>query len=153
MPAPRFHEQRDLELRLGGAKVLKMLTDKDKDGIPDPDLVEAAIDAGCAEIAAIIERTVALAGLQQPYPYLLVLHSSWASAYQAWAMGGEGQAIPDRIVDGYDKALKFAQEVVATRGGALGITPRPALDPPAHQVDPDPCGKGLSVRGFKRGLR
>lgn len=148
----RYCQQVDLENAVGGPTVLVQLLDKNGDGVADPLLVNDALDAGCADIAAKIERIVALGGISEPYPTQLVKQSARACAFYAWGIGSDGQAIPAHVQALYDNAMRWAERV-GDRQDGLGESPRPDLSPPSRIIDPDPCGRGVSVAGFKKGFR
>lgn len=148
--AQRYFEKADLTRAVGGSKALVKLLDKDKDGIADAELVDGIIDDACAEMASLIEKNVSLAGLTAPWPRVLVSKSSHIGAFLAWGEGSEGQAIPEWIQSRYDAAYRWAKDAGAG-DASMGIVNRPALDPPAKTLDPDPYGQGVSIAGFKRG--
>jgi hypothetical protein len=148
----RFCEQVDLENAVGGARTLVQLLDKDEDGIADANLVEDVLEAGNSDMASRIERAVVLASLARPYPSQLIKQSARACAFYAWGQGSENQAMPPMAQKLYDNAIAWANEV-GDRKQSLGSVPRAALDPPAQMIDPDPNGEGISIAGFKRGLR
>lgn len=147
--AQRYFEKADLARAVGGAKVLIKLLDKDDDGIADANLVEGIIDDACAEMASLIEKNVALAGLSAPWPRILTSKSSHVGAFLAWGEGSDGQAIPEFIQTRYDAAYRWAKDAGAG-DASMGIENRPALDPPAKTVDPDPCGVAVSPLAFRK---
>lgn len=148
--AQRYFEKADLVRAVGGAKTLDKLLDKDGDGYADPPLVDGIIDDACAEMASLIEKNVALAGLAAPWPRILTSKSSHIGAFLAYGEGTDGQAIPDWVQSRYDAAYRWAKDAGAG-DASMGLIDRPALDPPAKTVDPDPYGHGISEAGFKRG--
>lgn len=148
--AQRYFEKADLVRAVGGSKALIKLLDKDKDGIADAELVEGIIDDACSEMASLVEKNVALSGLTAPYPRILVSKSSHIGAFLAWGEGSEGQAIPEWVQTRYDAAYRWAKDAGAG-DVSMGLVNRPALDPPAKTLDPDPYGQGVSIAGFKRG--
>lgn len=148
--AQRYFEKADLARAVGGAKVLVKLLDKDKDGVADASLIEGIIDDACAEMASLIEKNVALAGLKAPWPRILSSKASHVGAFLAWGEGSEGQAIPEWVQSRYDAAYRWAKDAGAGEA-SMGVIDRPALDPPAKTLDPDPYGQGVSIAGFKRG--
>lgn len=148
--AQRYFDKADLARAVGGVKVLNELLDKDGDGYADPPLVEGVIIDACSEMATLIEKNVALAGLSAPYPRALVSKSSHIGAFLAWGEGSNGQAIPDWVQSRYDAAYRWGKDAGAG-DVSMGTVDRPQLDPPAKTIDPDPYGTGVSVNGFKRG--
>lgn len=149
MAFTRFCKKADLERAVGGASVLVELLDKNKDNTADDNLVVDCIDAGCNEIASYIQTTVSLDSLSEPYPLILVFKSADAAAFYAWTKGSDRQAVPEPVRDAYDAAIRWAQDVGAKRA-ALAVTPKPALDPPAQMVNPDPHGCRVSVEAFRK---
>lgn len=152
-PQPlRFAKQSDLERALGGAQILAQLSDKSGNGNIDPGFVLFALDAGTADIAAYIQKAVDLNSISEPFPPSLVFKTADCCAYRAWVHGAYGQGIPPGVQQAFDLAIAWAKDV-GDRVATLGFVPKPALDPPAEEIDPDPLGQGVSVRGFKRGFR
>lgn len=152
MAFTRFCKKADLERAVGGAAVLIELLDKNKDGIADETLVVDCIDAGSNELASYIQSTVALESLTEPYPLVLIFKSADAAAFYAWVKGSDRQAVPDAVREGYDAAVRWAQDV-GLRKATLAVTPKPTLDPPSGFVDPDPLGMGISITAFRKGFR
>ena len=149
---PRFFEQSDLERAVGGAAQLVQLLDKDKDDVADLDMVRQVQDAASNEIASYIQPIIDLDALEAPYPLALVFKAADAGAFYAWRYGSYGQGIPDHVIQAYDAAIRWAQDV-GQRKATLGFSPKPTLDPPAKLIDHDPLGVGVTVAGFKRGFR
>lgn len=146
---PRYCSQGDLERALGGAVILRQLLDKLGSNQAAIDFVNQAIDAGSNELASYIQRKVDIGSISAPYPLSLVLKSADAAAFYAWKFGAYGQEIAPNIVQGYDAAVRWAKDVgdgVAT----LGVTPKPALDPPSETVDYDPQGEKVSIAAFRK---
>lgn len=148
----QFVENDDVARAVGGWKVLNQLLDKDGDGYADPPLLDGIRADATGEMASLIERAVELGGLRAPYPRILVTKTAHVAAFLAWGQGGDTQAMPDWVQKIYDAAIRWGHEV-GDRTASMGVVQRPDLDPPAHIVDPDPAGRGVSVRGFKRGFR
>jgi phage gp36-like protein len=148
----RFCQQADLERALGGAPILVQLLDKDLDNVADADMVAQVIDAAMSELSSYIQVVVDLTTLVAPYPFALVSKTADVAAFYAWRYGAYGQAIPENVVQGYDKAISWAQDVAAKKA-TLGAVRKQALDQPVGVRDFDELGSKVSIAGFKKGFR
>lgn len=165
----QFCGQADVERALGDANMLKQLLDPNRSGNPDPQSITDILDMGSNEIASYIQVSVELAALTIPYPRILVLKTADVCAYHAWLRGSHGQGAPENIVQRYESAIRWAQDVGARRA-TLAADPKPVLDPPAEMIDPNlgpipsgfsastddfemsnqPAGGQISIGGFRR---
>ncbi len=150
--AQRFCQQADLERALGGAAQLRQLLDKDDANVASDDFVNQAIDAATSEISSYIQVVVDLSVLDAPYPFALVSKTADIAAFYAWRYGAYGQAIPENIVQGHEKAVSWAQDV-ASKKATLGSVRKQTLDQPVGVRDHDIRGAGVSIAGFKKGFR
>ncbi len=148
----RFCQQADLERALGGAAQLVQLLDKDGDNVADADMVAQVIDAAMSEISSYIQVVVDLTTLVAPYPFALVSKTADVAAFYAWRYGAYGQAIPENVVQGYDKAVSWSQDVAAKKA-TLGAVRKQVLDQPVGVRDFDPLGSKVSIAAFKKGFR
>lgn len=144
--------QADLERALGAPAILRQLADPGRTNQVDAGVVKDIIDIASTEMCSYVQLAVDLATLQQPYPRVLVLKAADMGAYHAWLRGAQGQGVPAEIIQRYENAVRWAQDV-GQRRATIGTTVKPTLDPPASQVVADPDGTRVSVEGFKRGFR
>jgi phage gp36-like protein len=128
------------------------LLDKDLDNVADADMVAQVIDAAMSELSSYIQVVVDLTTLVAPYPFALVSKTADVAAFYAWRYGAYGQAIPENVVQGYDKAISWAQDVAAKKA-TLGAVRKQALDQPVGVRDFDELGSKVSIAGFKKGFR
>jgi hypothetical protein len=156
MAQARYCDQERLEGELGGPAVLVQLLDKDGDGIADAALVDIALDSGCSDMDEALAVNAALGAgpgvLAPPYAPALIKRSAHACAYHAHVIGTLGQAVPELTQRRYDAAIAWARSA-GIRELTLGTVASPASSIPVRLVDPDPCGIGVSRRGFARGFR
>ena len=153
-----FCSQVDLELALGGARILVQLADPDKSGIAQADVVQDYLEDGAASIRSRVEikhDPETLANLDASSLRLLQRINSRLSAKVAYLKGGLGQAMPEWI----DKAAEEAERELAEiaegtrRLGRVAGGKAAALSQPVGIIDFDKDGSGLSIAGFKKGFR
>jgi hypothetical protein len=147
----------EFEEFLGGAHVLRQLTDPNRTGQPNYGTAQTYLDAGCAEVRERIEvkhtpETVAnldAVSAQRTHDAALAM-----AARIAYERGAQGQAMPQKLADAATRADTWLDELVEGKrrlGRAAGGRAA-ALDQPAKVVDPDPQGTGISRAAFARGF-
>lgn len=166
-----YCSQPDLEVALGGPRVLAQLADFNGDGVADSSVVTDYLESGAAEVRTAVEvkhDPEVVAALDSGSLRRLLDANAALSARIAWEKGGKGAAMPDWIKDRATRADKFLDDLAtghrrlgrAAGDSAAAVTQASAVG----VVDHDPDGDGgtttsgaranrLSVAGLMKGFR
>lgn len=132
-----FCTQADLEIALGGAKILRELADPNNTGTPDATTVADWLEAGASQIRAAAEikhDPEVLANLDAPSLTRLKKANARLSARVAYEDGGKGLAMPDQIAKRADWEDEYLEMLAAGRrrlgraaGGISAAINQPAV--------------------------
>lgn len=153
-----FCTQGDLEIGLGGAQVLKQLSDPGKTGSPQAAYITDYLEAGAAEIRAASEikhEPEVLANLDSDSLRRLRDANVSLSARIAYEKGGLGMAMPEWVQQRAERADRFLEQLAtgARRLGRVAGGKAAAINQPADVVDFDPDAQDISIAAFKFGFR
>lgn len=168
--ANSYCQQSDLEVALGGANVLLQLSDFNRDGQPDTNVVTDYLESGAAELRSAVEikhDPETIANFDTASLRRLIDANAALSARIAYEKGGRGVAMPDWVRDRAERADKFADDLAKgfRRLGRIANNGKTAaLSQPVGTVDQDPNGDGgtfndgspagrVSITGFMKGFR
>jgi len=131
--------QADVEIAVGGARILVELLDKDSDGVADAAGVSAILARATAEIDSALQVAIDITTITStPYPAALIYAAADIAAYYAYLTGTAQQTIPEPMQARYAAALRWLDQV-ARRERTLGVTPKPASGQQAEQIDRNPA--------------
>ena len=147
----------ELERFLGGAHVLRSLTDPNRTGQTDPATAQSYLDAGVAETRERVEvkhDPETIESLDAPSTQRLRDAALACAARIAYERGAQGQAMPPKVASAAERADAWLMDLAEGKrrlgrsaGGKVA-----ALNQPAKIVDPDPNGQGISRAGFAKGF-
>lgn len=146
----RLCTKANVEVAVGGAHILVELLDKDRDGVADPDQVDAVIVQASADVLSAVQVAVALSSLREPYPDVVVFHTARIAAYYAWLNSSSGQAVPPNIRESYEAALRWLDRLTESKRG-LGVEPAHVASHGLGLVEVNPRGDRVtreSMEGF-----
>lgn len=142
---------------LGGAHVLRQLTDPNRRGQPNYITAQTYLDAGCAEVRERLEvkhtpETIAnldTVSAQRTHDAALAM-----AARIAYERGAQGQAMPPKTAEAAARADSWLNELVEgkRRLGRASQGREASLNQPAKVVDPDPQGASISRAAFAKGF-
>lgn len=148
----------DLEIAVGGAKILAQLADPSGVGQPSAAVIQDYLESGAAEIrsaAEIKHDPETLANLDSDSLRRLRDANAALSARVAYTKGGLGLAMPEHVAGAADRADRFGDQLAKGErrlGRVMGGTAA-AINQPAKVVDYDSTASKVSIAGFKRGFR
>ena len=147
----------DLERFLGGAHVLRTLSDPNRTGQADLDIAGSYLVAGIAEARERVEvkhDPETIETLDEESTQRLRDAALACAARISYERGGKGQVMPPKLAEAADRADTWLRELAAglRRLGRAAGGKVAALNQPAKLVDPDPLGEGISRAGFRRGF-
>lgn len=144
-----------LERYLGGANVLRTLSDPNKTGQADATIVQTYLDKAKGEVrstALVKHATETLDNLDAESAQSLLDMALAVAARTAYERGGQGQAMPPRLVPAVEREernlekLALGQIVISRASGKAS----PKLSQFVGVVDPDPTGTGRTVYGLRK---
>lgn len=155
---PAYCTQADLEIAVGGAKILRELSDPNKTGSIVSSWVTDYLESGAAEIRTAVEvkhDPETIENLDADSKRRLKDANAALSARIAYTKGGQGHAMPEWVSQAADRAETFLEKLATgtRRLGRVNGGTKAAINQPVGVVDFDSSGSGMSVAGFKRGFR
>lgn len=128
-----------------GLVEIRQVADRDRDGTPDPDVIDAAID----DAGNLIDGYIATR-YDTPLPAVPRLVSTWAVSIARYLLHRNGA--PDHVAQDYKDAIAALKDVQA---GKLALPVTPGVTPPVEQAGrvlashPDPVFTADRLRGWR----
>lgn len=150
--------QGDLEVALGGARILRELADPNRTGNPDAGTVQDYLESGAVEVRSAVEirhDPETIAAMDADSVRRLRDANAALSARIAYEKGGLGMAMPEWVRERADRNDQFLTQLARgeRRLGRVSGGQVAAINQPIGLVDFDTDATGISVAGFKKGFR
>lgn len=142
-----YCSQGDLEIAVGGADVLRKLSDPTRLGQPAANIITDYLETGATRVRAAIEvkhDPETIANLSQNSLRLLKDLNAALSARTAYIKGGQGVAMPEWVDDAAKRADHDLDLIIdgKLRLGRVAGDTAAAINGPVQIVDPDPLNDG-----------